>query len=216
LRIQLKQTYLPTGDETTVILETPIAVGRSPEHLPSDLAGQPVAQLVLSDDQVAGYHALIQERNREVTITDQTSATGMRVNSAPTPSSPLSSGDFIQIGRYQIQVDLNVPDTDFPETGGECDQMVGFLVRKRCGRRLRVGCPNCDAGHPNNDPYYTDHAYYTGYGSYRSGYWGSNHYYYRDSYSYDPETGNVDFTEADGASLGQELDADFEQDMGAS
>lgn len=216
MRIQLQQTHLSTGVAKVSILETPIALGRSGDRIPPTLNGKPLARLLLPDESVAEYHALIVERGGQLVVIDQNSKAGLRVNSVPTTDSPLQSRDFIQIGPYQIEVDLNPPDTDFPDTAGECDRTVGFLVRKRCGRRLRAGCPNCDGAHENNDPYYYDRSYYPGYGYYGSGHWGYNHYYYRDSYSYNPETGNVDFTEADGASLGRELDADFEQDMGAS
>ncbi len=88
--------------------------------------------------------------------------------------------------------------------------MVGFLFKRRCGRTDTTGCPHC------NPTYEEDYAYYSGYGEYRSGYWGDRYYYNRDRYDYDPETGNIDFTEADTASLEDENDTDFETNMGAS
>lgn len=95
-------------------------------------------------------------------------------------------------------------------TYGECERMVGFLFKRRCGRTDKTGCPHC------NESYSEDYAYYGEYGNYRSGNWGDNYYEDRDRYSYDPETGNVDFTEADSVSLDRESDADFERNMGAS
>jgi hypothetical protein len=91
-----------------------------------------------------------------------------------------------------------------------CDRMVGFLFKRRCGRTDKTGCPHC------NESYENDYAYYSEYGNYGSGNWGHNYYQDRDRYYYDPEIGNVDFTEADSISLENESDADFERNMGAS
>jgi hypothetical protein len=62
----------------------------------------------------------------------------------------------------------------------------------------------------DDDPYLYGYSYYDGYGSYRHGHWGHDHYS-----SYDDHDGS-DFTEADGQSFQVEKDEGFEQDMGGS
>jgi hypothetical protein len=89
--------------------------------------------------------------------------------------------------------------------GDGCDRRVGFLFPRRCGRLTTKGCPHCQDGQMQEEPYfyYPEHAYYTNYGSY--GGWDGG---------YGSTTG-IDFTDADAASLATS-DVDFEQDMGAS
>ncbi len=101
---------------------------------------------------------------------------------------------------------------------GTCDRKVGFLFKRRCGRTTTEGCPDCRNGQlaPDHDLYADDYAYYPSYGNYRRGYWGSEYYYNRDRYYYDPNTRNVDFNESDAASFAQEGDNDYEMDLDAS
>ena len=225
MRLQLTRTDLATGQSQTSVLETPIALGREFALMPGTLEGNRVSRMVLEDTEVADYHAMIDEQAEGLVIIDQSGGRGLRVNGVSTTTSPLQDGDHFQIGSYDLQVQLN-PETAATSdeaagasafnSAGECDRKVGFLFPRRCGRTTTVGCPYCDSGQVNNDPYFYERSYYSGYGTYHSGYWGSNYYENRDSYSYNPETRNIDFTDADSASFEREADTDFEQDMGAS
>jgi hypothetical protein len=225
VQLRLTRTDLATGQSQTSVLETPIAIGREFALMPGMLEGNRVSRVVLEDTQVADYHALIDQQAEQFVITDQSGRQGLRVNGVSTTTSPLQDGDHFQIGSYDLQVQLNleaVPTSDATESGsafnsaGECDRKVGFLFPRRCGRTTTVGCPYCNSGQVNNDPYFYERSYYSGYGTYHSGYWGSSYYENRDSYSYNAETRNIDFTDADSASFEREADTDFEQDMGAS
>lgn len=220
MRIKLNWTQLETGERQQLFLETPIAIGSDPAQLPTHLNEQPVMPLVLAHPAVAPYQAYLTaaaEALEIVPIADQP----IRVNSAILSNPILQDGDFLQIGPYQIQILTHLTqyaestDAQFAATG-ECTRMVGFLIRKRCGRTSKVGCPYCDQGYQNDDPYYYDRALYPDYGTYGYGNWGHAYYGERDRYWYDPATGNIDFTEADSGSLENLADTDFEQDMWAS
>ncbi len=103
--------------------------------------------------------------------------------------------------------------------GGQvCTRMVGFLFKRPCNRTNPIGCRYCNGGNlgDDDDPYFRERSFYSGYGSYRRGCWGNRYYSNRDRYYYDPDRRDVDFTEADTDTLTNEADTDYEQDMGAS
>ena len=217
MQIQLSWIDPVTGERREPVLETPVALGGEFTSMPQELDGNRVARIVLANEQVTEYHALIDVANGELIVVDQNSSTGTLINGVRLPSSTLIDGDRLQIGSYEIQLNPSSSQATSSSgmgASGECDRMVGFLFKRRCGRTTNIGCPYCS--YPDNNPYYYDYSYYSGYGNYNRGYWGSNYYDNRDRYYYDPETGNVDFTEADNMSLEGEMDADFEMDMGAS
>jgi hypothetical protein len=195
LQIQLSWIDPNTEERREPLLETPIAIGRVFHEMPQQINGQRVSRVAIADDLIADYHALINWENQGLIITDNTSI-GIKINGVQLTHSRLQDGDRIEIGTCEIVV-------NFTTTAWECDRMVGFLFKRRCGRTDRTGCPDCDQTYEN------DYAYYPRYGSYQSG-WGSD--YYHDEY----ETSNVDFTDADSVSLENERDADFEHNMGAS
>jgi hypothetical protein len=203
LQIQLSWIDPNTEERREPLLEIPVAIGREFQEMPQESDGQRVSRVVIQDDAIADYHALIDWQNQELTISDQNSGSGIKINGVQLNSASLRNGDRIEIGSCEIVV-------SFTATAWKCDRMVGFLFKRPCGRTDRIDCPDC------NNSYDNDYAYYSEYGYYRSGNWGSSYYDDRDRYSYDPETGNVDFTEADAISLENEQDEDFEQDMGAS
>lgn len=177
MRLQLTRTDLATGQSQTSILETPITLGREFALMPGTLEDNRVSRLVLEDDQVADYHALIDEQAGQLVIIDQSGGRGLRVNGVNTTTSPLRDGDHFQIGSYDLQVQFNFEAAASEETSGsafnsagECDRKVGFLFPRRCGRTTTVGCPYCNSGQVNNDPYFYERSYYSGYGTYHSGY----------------------------------------------
>lgn len=104
-----------------------------------------------------------------------------------------------------------------------CQQLVGFLFKRRCERLSRVGCRYCkgqDPGTPvdywqqGQDPYYTERSSYPNYGRYGNESWSDT--LMRQSRRRSWGSGNPDFTDGDAASLRQEHDQDYEQEMGAS
>ncbi len=216
MQIQLSWIDPATGKRSQPLLKTPIALGRKFTLMPQILEGERVSRVVLANDQVSDYHALIEFQDGEVLVFDQNSVTGTRINGSQLPSSELRNGDRLQIGPYDIRVSFTAATSSTVDSG-KCNRMVGFLFRRRCDRTSRIGCPYCGSSEVDNAPYfYQEYSYYPGYGNYDSGSWGYEYYYERDRYSYNPETGNVDFTEADNPSLEMEADEDFELDMGAS
>lgn len=214
MQIQLSWTDAETGSPRSPVLSTPIALGREFVLMPSVMEGQRVSRMVLSDDRVEPYHALIVERAGELLITSHGNAE-VSVNGVVLPSSTLIDGDHIQLGPFQIQVRCSVEQPS-PSASGRCNRMVGFLFKRRCDRTSSVGCPYCNQEHEENDSYFYEHRWYSNYGSYHSGQWGYSYYHDRDCYSYNPDTRNVDFTEADSAAFTQEGEIDYEQDVGAS
>jgi hypothetical protein len=204
--LQIKLTWVDpnTGDRREPLLQIPVAIGKEFSAMPQQIDEQRVSRVTIQDDLVAGYHALINWQNQELIIIDQNTSNGMQINGLPLTTGSLSDGDRIQIGNCEIIINYTAT------TGAECDRMIGFLFKRRCGRTDTIDCAYC------NQSYEEDYAYYSNYGNYRSSSWGSDYYSNRDRYSYDPETGNVDFTEADAISLETERDSDFESNMGAS
>lgn len=205
MQIQLSWIDPNTGDRREPILETPVAIGRQFSAMPQQNNGQRVSRITIEDDLIADYHALIDWQNQELIIINQNTPNGIQVNGVQLNNGSLDNGDRLQIGSCEITVNFTATTSN-----QECDRMVGFLFKRRCGRTDRTDCPHC---HP---AYQQDYAYYSGYGDYHSGSWGSSYYHNRDCYYYNPETDNVDFTEADAMSLENEYDGDFEQNMGAS
>jgi hypothetical protein len=204
VQIQLSWIDSNTGERRQPLLETPVAIGREFSQMPQQSNAERVSRVVIQNDLIADYHALIDWQNQELIIIDQNTSSGIKINGVQLTNGSLRDGDRLEIGLCEIVVNFTVSSTT------ECDRMVGFLFKRRCGRTEKTGCPHC------NESYQDDYAYYGEYGNYRSGNWGHNYYEDRDRYCYDPETGNVDFTEADSVSLENESDADFERNMGAS
>jgi FHA domain len=202
LQIQLSWIDPNSEERREPLLETPVAIGRLFSEMPQQIDEQRVSRITIQDDLIADYHALIDWQNQELIITDQNTSSGVKINGVQITGGILTDGDRITIGACEIVV-------HFTATAWECDRMVGFLFKRRCGRTDRTGCADCEQSYEN------DYAFYSEYGNYHSG-WGRDYYDDRDRYSYDPETGNVDFTEADAVSLEAQRDADFESDMGAS
>lgn len=204
MQIKLSWTDPNTGDRREPLLQLPVAIGKNFATMPQEIDAQKVSRITIQDDLIADYHALIIWQNEELIIIDQNTSDGIKINGLQLTTGSLNDGDRIQIGICEITINFSLT------TGWECDRMVGFLFKRRCGRTDTLNCPYC------HQSYEQDYANYSGYGDYRSSSWSSNYYYNRDRYSYDPDTGNVDFTEADAIGLEIEQDSDFESNMGAS
>ncbi|PSB04106.1 FHA domain-containing protein [Merismopedia glauca] len=217
MQIQLVWTDITTGKQFNPTLETPITLGKNFQGMPAEMSGKRVSRIVLSDPTVAGYHALIDESQGELLVINQNPNATTLINGVSLPSSTIVDGDRLQIGAFEIQVFLTAtaPQNSGNTTQWKCDRNLGFLIPKPCGRTDPTGCPHCH-GNPNQPDVYYERSYYPDYGNYNRGYWGHNYYSQRDYYSYNSNTGNVDFTEADANSVAMENDTDYELDMGAS
>lgn len=77
MQIQLIWTNAATGDRLQPVLETPVALGSDFDQMPAELDGRRVARIVLADQRISPYHALIQERKGELLVA--TVATIIRV-----------------------------------------------------------------------------------------------------------------------------------------
>ncbi|WP_414565226.1 MULTISPECIES: FHA domain-containing protein [unclassified Anabaena] len=205
MQIQLTWIDPNTAEHREPLLETPVVIGRNFQQMPHEINGKRVSRVVINDDLVADYHALIDGHNQELMIIAQNTNFGLKVNGLFVNNGKLKNGDRLQIGNCEIEVKLAAS-----AGSNVCDRLVGFLFKRRCDRTDKIGCPHC------NESYEEDYAFYSNYGNYRSGDWGHNYYEDRDYYVYDSYTGNVNFTEADAVSLEHENDTDFEYDMGAS
>ena len=201
-----------TRREQKRVLETPVAMGRVLNAMPEVIDGIPVSRVVLNDNQIAGYHALIVESNRQLLIVDQNTSTGTLVNGLSFPSCTVVDSDEISIGIYTITIRLGANISNTADQG--CDRMVGFLFKRRCGRTQSQGCSYCRGGVSDQDPYLSDRSYYPGYGEYDD--WRRTYYYQNDSALYNRGTNEVDFTDSDAATFEDESDRDFEQNFGAS
>jgi hypothetical protein len=198
-----------SGDRRQPTLETPIAIGSQFDQMPASIQDKRVSRMVIADPQISPYHATVEEVNEELIVSDRNSDAGTFVNNVRLPSSTLFDGDRLRLGNTEIQIRIgNLID----ETG--CDRMVGFLFKRRCGRTESINCPYCQGHTSDRDPYADDYAYYRGFGSYDS--WGRQYYLNRDTYYYDSTTDSVAFTEADGVAFEEEMDSDFERNMGES
>jgi FHA domain len=217
LRIQITFTEPGTGEQRQPVLELPVAIGKDFNIMPSELNGEQVSRLVIKDNLIADYHALIFWENNELIINNQRNANGFIVNNQQVTNAKLQNHDLIQIGICTLSI--NFDRTSITSEGNSesiCEEMIGFLFKRRCGRTDRTNCGYCQNNTSTNTNYYEEYSYYEGYGNYQRGYWGNDYYQQRENYSYNPETGNVDFTEADSTSFEEEIDGNFETDMGAS
>lgn len=227
MQIQLRWTDPSTGNALQPQLETPVALGREFALMPGVLNGERVSRIVITDAGVEPYHALLVEQNGELIVTAQ--AGEIRVNGVNLPSSTLFEGDRLQIGSVTLQVSLAGVPAGAADAGAlaqanlqpgltavGCNRRVGFLFQRRCGRTDPTGCPYCNGGQLEQDPYFYDRSLYPHYGDYSHDHWGGGYYANRDAYVYDPETYSVDFTEADSAPFESVADQDYEQNMGAS
>lgn len=92
-----------TEAEQEIVAITPIAIGRSPDAI--NAQGIPDRQhVILNSLQVSRFHALIEWKDRELIVRDQSSSNGILVNGRSCKSSTLADGDVLQVGPFQISV----------------------------------------------------------------------------------------------------------------
>lgn len=205
MRIQLTWTDPITGRQQQPTLEPPIAIGKEFARMPAEINGRKVSRMLIKDSSIADYHLLIDWQYQGMILYDQSNGMSIQVNGEQVSTLKLGNDDIINIGICQIIINFDA------SSNWQCDRTIGFLFKRRCDRTDPTNCPHCE-----NDIYeYNEYSYYQGYGSYEQNNWGNRYYQNRNNHSYNSETGNVDFTEADTASFESEQDR-FETDMGAS
>jgi pSer/pThr/pTyr-binding forkhead associated (FHA) protein len=96
-----------TGERREPLLTVPIALGREFERLPAELEGRKVCRVVLNSLEVSRYHALITLDRERLTIFDRDSSNGIIVNGQKQTHSQIEPGDIIQIGNYQIAIEID-------------------------------------------------------------------------------------------------------------
>jgi hypothetical protein len=203
MKIQLIWTEDFAKNKHNLVLETPIVLGSDVSKLPEEINGITANKAVIQDDNILGYHALIEDNDGQIIIIQQDEGL-IYINNIALSSSTLFDGDIIKLGTIEIQIKLG---KNIVENG--CINQVGFLIKRRCGKPILEGSQYCSFCQNKPNPYESDYNYYPNYGYYnRYDSWGYNYYSHRRNH--------VEFTEADGRAFDEERDNDFEQNMGAS
>ncbi len=214
MKIQLTWTENFTNTKQNLILETPIVLGSNNSEMPTEINGISVNKAVIKDDNILGFHALIEENDGQIIITQQNDSL-ISINNLSLPSSTLFDHDTIRLGAMEIKVNFgkNIAQNIVQNDG--CINQLGFLIKRRCGRQTVAGSQYCDRCQTKLNPYESDYNYYPNYGYYnRYDSWGYGYYNHR--HSYHSHHHHSDFTQADGNAFDEERDNDFEQNMGAS
>jgi pSer/pThr/pTyr-binding forkhead associated (FHA) protein len=113
-----------TGERKEPLLNVPIALGREFERLPATLDGNRVCRIVLNSLEVSRYHASIEIEDDRLIIVDRGSSNGTIVNGEKQTHSPISPGDIIQIGNYQIAI--AIPSNPQPIATPASHSQIGF------------------------------------------------------------------------------------------
>ncbi|MDY6782322.1 MAG: FHA domain-containing protein [Cyanobacteriota bacterium] len=214
MQVQLSWIDPETNTQQQPLLNTPVALGRTFEQMPTTLKGKQVARIVLRDPRVDDFHAVIAERKGRLMVADRHSVPTIAINGRNCTGGELQDGDRLFISPFEIEIrivssrqgpsppirtpeSLSSPVTSAPG----CDKRVGFLFPRRCGRLSPEGCPHCNGGEIDREPYFlsSERSLYPNYGDYSQG----------------ESAVPLDFTDADAMSL-ETVGTDFEQDMGAS
>ena len=97
----------PSGELSEQRLSVPIAFGREASQLPPSIGEQQVSPIVLASKQISRFHALITETNGQLAIADHSSngtfVNGQRIQD----TQPLTSGDTVRIGPYEITITVS-------------------------------------------------------------------------------------------------------------
>lgn len=124
VQIRLMWEDPATGERKEPLLNVPIALGREFERLPAILDGDRVCRIVLNSLEVSRYHASIEIEQDRLIIVDRGSSNGVIVNGEKQTHAPISPGDIIQIGNYQIA--LAIPSNSQPLTTPASQSQIGF------------------------------------------------------------------------------------------
>ena len=209
--MKLKLTYLnPANQESQeVVVNTPVAIGWDVEELPIELAGQEVSRVLVSDDSISPYHALVEDRQGQIIVKDveHNCPIGISKNRFTVGKIKFT---FVELSP-EIAAEDAAPSAE--NSSDKCQKMVGFLFKRPCDRTSSLGCPHCNTL-DNVEDYASDYVYYENYGRYDT--WGHTYYRDRHYYHYDYDRRRVEFTEADNVAFESESDRDFERDYSAS
>ncbi|MEM7579227.1 MAG: FHA domain-containing protein, partial [Cyanobacteria bacterium P01_A01_bin.80] len=85
----------------------PLGIGRELTRIPDTYENQPLSKVVFKNREISSFHALIYLANGQLTIKDiSTNGTKVNGNKLHKSSRSLERGDTLQIGAFQISVNL--------------------------------------------------------------------------------------------------------------
>lgn len=99
MQIQLVWTDPKSDKNYQPQLQPPVALGRSFNLMPGTHLGQAVSRIVLNDDAVQPFHALLEVRQGSVWLCSQADT---QINGVTVTEGVLTHGDQIQIGPFEL------------------------------------------------------------------------------------------------------------------
>jgi pSer/pThr/pTyr-binding forkhead associated (FHA) protein len=153
MQISLTWEDPATGARRTPVLNTPIAIGREFSQLPAEIDGKRVSRIQLDGGKTSRFHALLDEENDRLVVTDQNSSNGIEINNIRQQRSQLQPGDRLTVGDFfltvleigapssnskiQFNPVTNVPDPHLTKPGNANPQSA-FLPRIFQQRQLNI------------------------------------------------------------------------------
>ncbi|BDM82218.1 hypothetical protein AM10699_50820 [Acaryochloris marina MBIC10699] len=103
VQIQLVWTDPTSGKTYQPHFQPPVALGQSFNLMPATHQGQAVSRIVLHDDAVQAFHALLEVRQSSVWLCSQADS---QINGVTVTEGVLTHGDRIQIGPFELTFTL--------------------------------------------------------------------------------------------------------------
>lgn len=103
MQIQLVWTDPNSGKPYQPCLQPPVALGNSFNLMPATHQGQAVSRVVLHDDTVQAFHALLEVRQNNVWLCSQADS---QINGVTVTEGVLTHGDRIQMGPFELTFTL--------------------------------------------------------------------------------------------------------------
>ena len=104
MRVQLTWSDPNTQQVRSPTLETPIAFGREFGDMPSAMKNKAVRRMVLADEQVAPFHAIMAEAKDSLAIMNREESKQTLVNGQAAEMQRVKDGDRVTIGPFEITV----------------------------------------------------------------------------------------------------------------
>jgi hypothetical protein len=83
----------------------PIALGSNLKVMQERIT-EKLPCLVIADNRISSYHALIEVENNQVVITDQNSTNGTVINGIRQQKTVLRDGDIVKVGGVEITINI--------------------------------------------------------------------------------------------------------------
>ncbi|MFK8184184.1 MAG: FHA domain-containing protein [Phormidesmis sp.] len=122
MRVQLTWTDPNTQQVRSPTLETPIAFGREFGDMPSAMKNKAVRRMVLANEQVAPFHAIMAEAKGGLAIMNREDDHQTLVNGTVAGMQRVNEGDRITIGPFEITVAILAS----PTTAHHVDPFAGM------------------------------------------------------------------------------------------